>query len=40
MIVSSQIDLVDGTVLLTPIGKLDEAILFRHFRNGSNDRVA
>jgi hypothetical protein len=33
MVVSSQIDLVDGPVLLAPVCKLDEAILLRDFGN-------
>lgn len=32
MIVSREVDLVDRTVLLAPIRKLDEAVLFRDIR--------
>mgnify|MGYP003624078797 CR=1 FL=1 len=39
MIASCQVDLVDGPVLLAPLCKLDESILFRNIRYRANDRV-
>jgi hypothetical protein len=39
MVVSSQIDLVDGTIFFAPVGEFDEAILLGNLRNRANDRV-
>jgi hypothetical protein len=39
MVVSSQVDLVDGTMFFAPVGEFDKAILLRNFRNRANDGV-
>jgi hypothetical protein len=40
MVVPSQVDLVDRSILLAPVCKLDEAILFRNFRDRPDDGIA
>jgi hypothetical protein len=40
MVGSSQVALVDGTVLLAPVRKLDEPILLWYVWYRANDRVA
>jgi len=40
VIVSGQIDLVDRTILLAPVRKLDEAVLFGYLRDRADDGVA
>jgi hypothetical protein len=40
MIAPSQINLVDGSVLFTPIGKLDEAVLLRYIGDRSDNRIS
>jgi hypothetical protein len=40
VIATSQIDLVDGTILLAPVCKLDEAILLWYVGDRSDDGIA
>ena len=40
MIGSSQVDLINGTVLLAPVGELDKPVLLWYIRDGAKNRVA
>jgi hypothetical protein len=40
MVASSQVNLVDGSVLFTPIRKFDEAVLFGYVRDRPDDRIS
>jgi len=40
MVMASEVDLVDGSVLVSPVRKLDPVQFFRYFRHAADNRPA